>query len=312
MMSRPDLRPLAFRPFLSSVRNGCELALARDGLGVEAVRDHDLNVGQVLSQALAERAQRDQRILVQHFTLRRVQDEVLAVGRRCLQDKRLTVRGEELRGELQVERALGVRVQLVERVLDLLRHPEVAVVAIAQVQAARLELLQRSLGFLPELGLRALVALPALVLDVHVRRVARLRRHRAFRVHHADRLEELLHCVRDLAVVLLAQARMIPVRRRDVREHRIRLARDRHVVAGAGLHHPVHRAVQLVDLDAHVVGRADVQAHRQPMHLAHEEVLEARAHQLVAAREHLRPDEPRDVVHDGPVVRLLANARANP
>ena len=70
----------------------------------------------------------------------------------------------------------------------------------------------------------------------------------------------------------------------------------------------IEAPVEVVEVDLHVERRADVEADRQTVELAHHGVLEAAADELLAAAEHLGADEAGDVVEVDPGRGLPARA----
>ena len=129
-------------------------------------------------------------------------------------------------------------------------------------------------------------------------RVGRVERRGRLR---AERREPRAHRGRDAAPGGLAQLRVLAERRRQIAEHRIRVAGDRHQVRRRGqVDDPPGRLAQRIRRDAHVKRRAHVEPHRQAVELGHHDVFEARALELLDGPEHFRADEPGDVVDDGP------------
>jgi hypothetical protein len=95
---------------------------------------------------------------------------------------------------------------------------------------------------------------------------------------------------------------------RQVAEHRVGVARDGHQVGGRGAQGDAFReAPKLGRLDAHVEGRAHVEAHRQPVQLGHRGVFETGAFELRGRAEDLGADEAGHVVDDHPRARLSAD-----
>ena len=89
---------------------------------------------------------------------------------------------------------------------------------------------------------------------------------------------------------------MVLERGREIAQHRIVLGRQRDQVDRIGRHDLLLAPVQILQAHAHVQRRADVQADGQAVQLAHDDVLQAAPHQLLAVLEHLRPDEAGDIV----------------
>ena len=111
-----------------------------------------------------------------------------------------------------------------------------------------------------------------------------------------DPLVEVPHRIVDLEAELLPQPDMVLERRRQIAQHRIVLGGQRDQVDRVGRHDLILAPVQILQAHRHVQRRADIQADGQAVQLAHDDVFQAAPHQLLAALEHLRPDESGDIV----------------
>ena len=101
---------------------------------------------------------------------------------------------------------------------------------------------------------------------------------------------------------------MLAKRRRQVSEHRVRAAGDRHQVGRRGaLDDPGRELPERVRGDPHVKRAADIETHRQAVELRHDGVFQARALELLGRPEDFRADEARHVVDDRPRACLLAD-----
>jgi hypothetical protein len=85
----------------------------------------------------------------------------------------------------------------------------------------------------------------------------------------------------------------------QVAEHRI-VRRQRHQIRRVGGHYLVLAPVQIVERNVHVQRRADIQADRQAVQLAHDDIFQAAAHQLLARAEDFGADESGHIVQVDP------------
>ena len=92
----------------------------------------------------------------------------------------------------------------------------------------------------------------------------------------------------------------------EVAQHRIVLRRQGHEIRRVRRHDLVDAPVEIIQVDRHVQRRADVEPDGEAMELAHNRVLEAAAHELLAGPEDLRTDESSYVVHVNPGPPLVA------
>ena len=135
-----------------------------------------------------------------------------------------------------------------------------------------------------------------LVLQVHPAGVTEMRPGGPFGVEDPEPLEESLHPLLAAAAKPAAESHVVLEARRQVAEHRIDLSGEGHQVRRPRGQHAFQTPVEVVERDVHVERATDVEADAQSVQLAHHEILEAAANELLTRAEDLGPDESRHVV----------------